>query len=1151
MWLLIQDDAYEDEAFASEEESFDGDHMPVEVNAPGFGELSYENEFDDEPLKEESGSDEALVDTKAAMKGTHTGDLNVEEGTQEAESSTDKSRLTLSHDDAIKEDTSAAVTIEKQTDEKQESVPTSAGTNNLTPPSSPALCLASPRLSISVSLVPQEPRNFFGIAPGAVALALAANPNRSSPVDFERMDVAHTPRRQSSPFISRLPSVGEIAVPNMETGSNSSESSSDEDEPSPRPAPRVFIPQTHRASLESAKSWTNLLQSAVVAPPIARERSKSQPFITRLSSVSELVSVEDNKASDSEEDSEDSEDVSLNESLDDEDILVTGETAAVAEPTDQETTATAESTINPSAQDTDVQDLVAGVSLADGKPGVSKPLDDVKLEQDGHTLCSDDVSEKKPSLDEGGEVNPSENGQHTSAIMKEVAGSDANEEPWSDGPHWSRQSSVSEPPSEGIEEDQSAVEQTHLPASSEMEVATNMASSNDLAEPLEECITDDSSAPGIPVPIPSEKHQEEKKSEEEAQYDDDETIDEAEELAQETAANVTQSAVLQPILNGLDDEEAEDNDDDYEEQDYEEDDSTESDAAAKHDDQAQNAQEDEDEDDVFETEEQSRRETELLLREAEQLIKKQHEDDSQSSPVKKAFFEDDQYIEEDNAGDPDTEQVQFAESSEPLGQEWNNVDGEQVQYDGDEDFTSENTSQDDVEPEKNGKSEEPVSIMENILSEEQAAPRDQKSSHIEDGSSYDADEDFTNEDSSGKVESDLHAELQSPGIQKTSANEEDEEKPSGHKSDKPCAVQDKPVASTNLDQHMNPRTVNEQVSRAAKPTIERPVEQTRSKPSPPSRTKAESASSPSKSTLPRKPPIPIFRSSRSLKSVDGAILAPTTKEDESSKAEQVALATAPATSGLTSPVVQSSPPKQAFPPQMNPGRYYTLYVEEQPQLPRKAPVPKQPRSIKKPDAKEASKKLRPVKSPPHLRIELPNSMAKSKRDWLFLNMFRHGDDVSKYEPFVPNAAKSDAKYGAKRPISARRLVFGTEQTSADTAAAAYTGSAGIRRGRNLVSQDSSLRARERAWVATKPHESTIPAYDSILDKYCVTVTSPVIQRQIYQTRQRDLSPQLAYVLERRVEKQWDHGSSDAFGAVSTSYKTHIVPLGSNSGTKKG
>jgi hypothetical protein len=62
--------------------------------------------------------------------------------------------------------------------------------------------------------------------------------------------------------------------------------------------------------------------------------------------------------------------------------------------------------------------------------------------------------------------------------------------------------------------------------------------------------------------------------------------------------------------------------------------------------------------------------------------------------------------------------------------------------------------------------------------------------------------------------------------------------------------------------------------------------------------------------------------------------------------------------------------------------------------------------------------------------------------------------------------------------------------------------------------------REKNWVATKPHDSAIPAYDSILDKYCATVTSPVVQRHIYHTRYEDLSPQLAFVLEKRVEQHF-------------------------------
>ncbi|RLN91656.1 hypothetical protein BBJ28_00006475 [Nothophytophthora sp. Chile5] len=162
-------------------------------------------------------------------------------------------------------------------------------------------------------------------------------------------------------------------------------------------------------------------------------------------------------------------------------------------------------------------------------------------------------------------------------------------------------------------------------------------------------------------------------------------------------------------------------------------------------------------------------------------------------------------------------------------------------------------------------------------------------------------------------------------------------------------------------------------------------------------------------------------------------------------------------------------------------------------------------------------------------------MDKTKRDWLFLNMFRHGDDMNKYEPFIAPAAfvgpptASDAK---RRPLSARQVYGGNVQAPGHEAT-----------GRKLVQQPGTgLRDRERNWVATKPHDSQIPAYDSILDKYCTTVTSPVIQRQIYQTRHTDLSPQLAFVLEKRVEKHCKQGYNDAFGGVSSSYKTDIVPL---------
>ncbi|EGZ05831.1 hypothetical protein PHYSODRAFT_532819 [Phytophthora sojae] len=153
-------------------------------------------------------------------------------------------------------------------------------------------------------------------------------------------------------------------------------------------------------------------------------------------------------------------------------------------------------------------------------------------------------------------------------------------------------------------------------------------------------------------------------------------------------------------------------------------------------------------------------------------------------------------------------------------------------------------------------------------------------------------------------------------------------------------------------------------------------------------------------------------------------------------------------------------------------------------------------------------------------------MDKTKRDWLFANMFRHGDDLTKYESFVPPTLRarpptsSNLKETKKRPLSARQQ------------------------------PNPALQDRERNWVPTTPHDSKLPPYDSILDKYCTTVTSPVVQRQIYQTRHRDLSPQLAFVLEKRVEKHCRKGFYDSFGGVSSSYKTEIVPTSPVDGSRQ-
>lgn len=223
---------------------------------------------------------------------------------------------------------------------------------------------------------------------------------------------------------------------------------------------------------------------------------------------------------------------------------------------------------------------------------------------------------------------------------------------------------------------------------------------------------------------------------------------------------------------------------------------------------------------------------------------------------------------------------------------------------------------------------------------------------------------------------------------------------------------------------------------------------------------------------------------------------------------------------------------------------YQYLPNEYPKLPRKEPVPKQRLSAKQLHTAEHAVKrrpLQPVRTPANLRFDLPK-MDKAKRDWLFVNMFRHGDNLSKYEAFVPPSVftrppppTAPSKEHKKRPLSARQ-VYGDAQSSGF--------------GRKLVQQVSStLRDRERNWVSTTPHDSKLPPYDSILDKYCTTVTSPVVQRQIYQTRHRDLSPQLAFVLEKRVEKHCRKGFYDSFGGVSSSYKTEIVPTSPGDGSR--
>ncbi|OQR87095.1 hypothetical protein ACHHYP_09542 [Achlya hypogyna] len=140
-----------------------------------------------------------------------------------------------------------------------------------------------------------------------------------------------------------------------------------------------------------------------------------------------------------------------------------------------------------------------------------------------------------------------------------------------------------------------------------------------------------------------------------------------------------------------------------------------------------------------------------------------------------------------------------------------------------------------------------------------------------------------------------------------------------------------------------------------------------------------------------------------------------------------------------------------------------------------------------------------VTSPPKYHFE--PKVDKVKEEWLLLNMFRQGD-VSQYSSFchVPKAT-------VERPTSAEDLrVPSSYQTST----------------RRLVdpkkkAERHSLLARERNWVDISNHKTSIPTYEAILDKYCHTITSPSVQKQIYSTV--DLSPQLAYVLEKRVQQQ--------------------------------
>ncbi|EQC40503.1 hypothetical protein SDRG_02394 [Saprolegnia diclina VS20] len=151
--------------------------------------------------------------------------------------------------------------------------------------------------------------------------------------------------------------------------------------------------------------------------------------------------------------------------------------------------------------------------------------------------------------------------------------------------------------------------------------------------------------------------------------------------------------------------------------------------------------------------------------------------------------------------------------------------------------------------------------------------------------------------------------------------------------------------------------------------------------------------------------------------------------------------------------------------------------------------------------KSPKKKTAPVvvKSPEKFHFE--PKVDKVKEEWLLLNMFRQGD-VSQYASFchVP-------KPSVDRPTSAEDLrVPSSFQTSTRRLVAP-----------KKAAERHGLLARERNWVDVP--NGKIPRYDAILDKYCHTITSPSVQKQIYSAV--DLSPQLAYVLEKRVQQQRD------------------------------
>lgn len=322
------------------------------------------------------------------------------------------------------------------------------------------------------------------------------------------------------------------------------------------------------------------------------------------------------------------------------------------------------------------------------------------------------------------------------------------------------------------------------------------------------------------------------------------------------------------------------------------------------------------------------------------------------------------------------------------------------------------------------------------------------------------------------------------------------------------------------------------------PPPARPIASTKAKAT--ARHDSEAPSSPEHSTpAPRVRKLHISDSSakptKPVRSPNSSAAKPVGTEREKRVVASLGVASSEITGETPSALQVASSPKQTRSPKKpqrpapSPSKQQEApETKEYPKLPRKDHVPKQKVGQKRIATEAKREHLKPVRGPVNLRFNIAKA-DKTKRDWLFLNMFRHGDDVSKYESFVPRTALPEA---SKAPTS-------TRPHSARTLSNAYqTPAFG---GRRLVKpDDQAIVARERNWVALTPRDSAIPTYDSILDKHCSTVTSPAVQRQIYQTRCRDLTPQVAFVLEKRVEKFCKEAHSVS-GEARTPYRTHKFP----------